>query len=270
MASNPSDAPDSSPAEANGPVRVERRGRVELITLDDPDTRNALSPAMLTGIVAAAARADADPEVGCIVLAGAPKVFAAGADIRMLAEAGPNDMYLGERAAQWNELRRVRTPTVAAVSGACLGGGLELALSCDILLCSERSKFGLPETQLGLIPGAGGTQLLTRAVGAAVAMDVILSGRVLDGTEAVRAGLASRAFPAESWLEDALEVATEVATRPPLAQLLAKESVRRSLDVPLEAGIEAERRAFAMVLGSDDAKEGLTAFLEKRPPRWRE
>jgi enoyl-CoA hydratase len=251
------------------PVKVERQGQVAILTLDDPETRNALSPAMLSTLVAAAVAADEDEGVGCIVLAGSPKVFAAGADIRMLAAAGPTDMYLGERAAQWDRLRRVRTPMVAAVSGACLGGGLELALSCDIVLCSARSKFGLPETALGLIPGAGGTQLLTRVVGANVAMDLILSGRVLDGAEAAAAGLASRVFPEESWLEDAIAVAAEVAARPPLAQLLAKESVRRALDVPLAAGIEAERRAFAMVLGSEDAQEGLAAFLEKRPPSWR-
>jgi enoyl-CoA hydratase len=225
---------------------------------------------MLTGIRDELERADADDSVGAIVLAGYDKVFASGADIRMLAQAEANDMYLGERRAEWDAIRRVRTPTVAAVSGACLGGGLELALSCDLILCSERSKFGLPETALGLIPGAGGTQLLTRIVGLSVAMDVILAGRVLSGPEAVAAGLASRAFPADSYLDDAIEVATEVASRPALAQLLAKESVRRSLDVPLDAGIEAERRAFAMALGSADAKEGLAAFLEKRPPRWRD
>jgi enoyl-CoA hydratase len=251
------------------PVKVERRGRLALVTLDDPETRNALSPAMLTGILAAFEAADADPDVNCIVLAGSAKVFAAGADIRMLAEAGANDMYLGERAGQWDALRRVRTPSVAAISGACLGGGLELALSCDLVLCSRRSKFGLPETALGLIPGAGGTQLLTRLVGPALAMDVVLSGRVLDGEEAVTAGLASRAFPEESWLEDSIAVAEEIAARPALAQLLAKESVKRALDVPLAAGIEAERRAFAMALGSDEAREGLQAFLEKRPPSWR-
>jgi enoyl-CoA hydratase len=250
-------------------VSVEQRGKVRLLTLDDPDTRNALSPAMLTTLVEEALAADADDAVGAIVIAGSPKIFAAGADIRMLATAGPTDMYLGERAAQWDTLRRVRTPMVAAVSGACLGGGLELALSCDIVLCSRRSKFGLPETSLGLIPGAGGTQLLTRLVGTAIAMDIVLSGRVLDGEEAVAAGLASRAFPEDSWLEDALGVATEVAARPALAQLLAKDSVRTALDMPLAAGIDAERRAFAMALGSPDAREGLSAFLEKRPPSWR-
>lgn len=250
-------------------VKASRRGRVAVLRLDDPTTRNSLSPAMLREIVAQMLLADDDPDVRCIVLAGSDKVFAAGADIRMLAAAGANDMYLGERARQWSALRSVRTPTVAAVSGACLGGGLELALSCDIVLCSTRTKFGLPETRLGLIPGAGGTQLLTRAVGAAVAMDVILSGRVLDGEEAVRVGLAARALPEQSWLEDAIAIAEEIATRPPVAQLLAKESVRRALDVPLEAGLEAERRAFAMVLGTDEAREGLAAFLEKREPSWR-
>jgi enoyl-CoA hydratase len=250
-------------------LRVSRRGRLAVVELDDPDTRNSLSPGMLRSIVAELDLADADPDVGCVVLAGSDRVFAAGADIRMLADAGSNDMYLGERKAQWDAIRRVRTPTVAAVSGACLGGGLELALSCDLILCSTRSRFGLPETQLGLIPGAGGTQLLTRAVGPAVAMDVILAGLVLDGEAAVRAGLASRALPEASWLEDAIAVASEIAARPPLAQLLAKESVRRALDVPLDAGIEAERRAFAMVLGSEEAREGLAAFLEKRPPSWR-
>ena len=250
-------------------LEVSRRQGVAIVRLDDPDTRNSLSPEMLREIVAELERADADAEVGCAVLAGSDRVFAAGADIRMLAEAGANDMYLGERRGQWDAIRRVRTPVVAAVSGACLGGGLELALSCDIVLCSSRSKFGLPETQLGLIPGAGGTQLLTRVVGSVVAMDVILGGRVLDGAEAVQIGLASRAFPEDSWLEDAIAVATEVAARPAIAQLLAKESVKRALDVPLEAGIEAERRAFAMALGTDEAREGLNAFLEKRPPSWR-
>jgi enoyl-CoA hydratase len=253
----------------DAPVRVERRGRVALITLDDPDTRNSLSPAMLTGILAAFTEADADLEIGAIVLAGSAKVFAAGADIRMLAAAGSNDMYLGERAGQWDALRRMRTPSVAAVSGACLGGGLELALSCDLVLASARAKFGLPETSLGLIPGAGGTQLLTRLVGGAVAMDMILSGRVLDTTEALAAGLVSRSLPEESWHEDAIAVATEIAARPALAQLLAKESVKRALDLPLDAGIDAERRAFAMALGSEEAREGLAAFLEKRKPAWR-
>jgi enoyl-CoA hydratase len=250
-------------------IVVERRGRLALVTLDEPDTRNALSERMLTEILDAFEAADADADVHCIVLAGSAKVFAGGADIRMLLEAGANDLYLGERARQWDALRRVQTPSIAAVSGACLGGGLELALSCDLVLCSRRSKFGLPETGLGLIPGAGGTQLLTRLVGPTLAMDVILSGRVLDGEEAVAAGLASRAFPEDRWLETSIEVAAEIAARPPLAQRLAKESVKRALDVPLAAGIEAERRAFAMALGSDSAREGLSAFLEKRPAAWR-
>ncbi|MGV1047006.1 MAG: enoyl-CoA hydratase/isomerase family protein [Solirubrobacterales bacterium] len=255
---------------ADRPLQVSDRGRVRLIELADPDTRNSLSPEMLSGIREELERADADPAVGAIVLSGQEKTFASGADIRVLAEASGAEIYLGERRRQWDAIRQVRTPTVAAVSGACLGGGLELALSCDLVLCSERSKFGLPETTLGLIPGAGGTQLVARSAGLSLAMDMILSGRLLSGAEAVAAGLASRAFPEQSWLEDSLAVAAEVAARPPLAQLLAKESVRRSLDVPLEAGIEAERRAFAIALDSEDAREGLAAFLEKRQPAWRQ
>jgi enoyl-CoA hydratase len=250
-------------------VRAERRQGVMVLQLDDPSTRNALSPAMLRDLVGRALEADADAEVRAIVFAGTDRVFASGADIRMLLEAGASDIYLGERREHWDALRRLRVPTVAAVSGACLGGGLELALGCDLLVCSERSKFGLPETQLGLIPGAGGTQLLTRLVGRAIAMDVILAGHVLDSEAASRAGLVSRVLSEGSWLEDAIAIATEIAARPPLAQALAKESVRRALETPLDVGIDAERRAFAMTLGTEEAREGLRAFLEKRPPAWR-
>lgn len=253
----------------DAPVQVERRDRVTVLRLDDLDTRNALSPAMLGRLVELVTAADADPDVNCVVIAGADRVFASGADIRMLLEAGANDMYLGERREQWDALRRTRVPTLAAVSGACLGGGLELALSCDLVVCSQRSKFGLPETRLGLIPGAGGTQLLTRIVGRPLAMDVILAGRTLDAEEAARAGLVSRVLSEDRWLEEAIEIAAEVAARPALAQLLAKESVRRAPEVPLDAGIDAERRAFAMALGTEEAREGLRAFLEKRPPNWR-
>lgn len=254
---------------AEQPLSVTREGRVAVLGLDDPHTRNSLSPEMLSAIVAACEQADGDAAVGCIVIHGSDRVFAAGADIRMLARAHPHDMYLGERARQWDALRRVRTPTLAAVSGACLGGGLELALSCDLIVCSARAKFGLPETQLGLIPGAGGTQLLTRVLGTALAMDVILAGRVLDSEEAARAGLVSRVLPEQRWLAEAIELAGEVAARPALAQMLAKESVKRALEVPLQAGIESERRAFAMALATEEAHEGLAAFLEKRAPSWR-
>jgi enoyl-CoA hydratase len=250
-------------------LAIADHGRARVLRLDDPSTRNALSPEILHRLREEMERGDDDAEVGCLIIAGSDKCFAAGADLRVLARATGSDIYLGERREHWDAIRRVRTPTVAAVSGACLGGGLELALSCDLILCSERSKLGFPETGLGLIPGAGGTQLLTRVVGQSLAMDMILSGRTLDGREAVAAGLASRALPADTWFEDAVAVAVAVAARPGLAQMLAKESVRRAPDVGLAAGIEAERRAFAMVLDSEDAREGISAFLEKREPRWR-
>jgi enoyl-CoA hydratase len=253
----------------DGPILVEHRGRVRVIRLDDPETRNALSPELLERLVEELERADGDPDVGCIVIAGTDRVFASGADIRMLAEATPTEIYLGRRPRQWDAIRALRTPAVAATSGACLGGGLELALSCDVVFCSARSKFGMPETQLGLIPGAGGTQLLTRAVGRGVAADMVLSGRTLDAGEAERAGLVARVLPEGSWLEESIAVATEIAARPRLAQLLAKDSIRTALETPLDAGIEAERRAFAMALASEEAREGLNAFLEKRPPSWR-
>lgn len=244
-------------------ILTEAHDQVRVIRIDDPATRNALSAETLGGIGAELERAEEDPAVRCVLIAGVDKVFASGADIRVLAAADGAEIYLGERRRIWDAIRRARTPTIAAVSGACLGGGLELALSCDLILCSERSKFGFPETGLGLIPGAGGTQLFTRIVGVSMAMDVILSGRLLNGPEAVDVGLASRAFPAESWLAESLQVAGEIAARPALAQLLAKESVRLAGDVPLAAGIEAERRAFAMALDSADARERLAAFLDR-------
>jgi enoyl-CoA hydratase len=254
----------------SGPVQVEDRGRVRIFRLDDPDTRNALSAALLEELAERLREADDDADVRCLVLAGTDRVFASGADIRLLAEADPAEMYLGRRPRQWDAIAAIRTPMLAAISGACLGGGLELALRCDILTCSVRSKFGLPETGIGLLPGAGGTQLLTRAVGRALAAEMILAGRVLDGTEAVEVGLTSRAFPEDSWFEDSVAIATQVASRPALAQQLAKDSIRLAQSSPPDVGLEAERRAFAMALGTDEAKEGLAAFLEKRTPDWSE
>jgi enoyl-CoA hydratase len=249
-------------------LRVERDGRVGIAVLDRPEARNALSVELLAELVEALVGFDRDPGVGAVVIAGSERVFASGADVRMLSRMSPTDNYLGERARQWESIRSIRTPVVAAVSGFCLGAGCELALSCDVVVASETARFGLPETQLGLVPGAGGTQMLTRAIGKTKAMDVILAGRLLTCQEAEQAGLVARVASMESWLADACEVARSIAARPAMAQVLAKESVRRALDVPLEGGIEAERRAFAMALGTPDAREGLAAFLEKRDPQW--
>lgn len=242
---------------------------VATVVIDNPEHRNALSDAVLTQLVEALRRADDDHEIRCIVIAGSEKVFASGADVRALLERSATDVYDDERSRQWRALRSIRTPVVAAVSGFCLGGGCELAMYADVVVASETARFGLPETQLGLIPGAGGTQLLPRAVGRARAMDMVLTGRLLDAAEAERAGLVSRVVGQGEWLDVAEEVARAIAARPAVAQRLAKESVRLAAETGLEAGIAAERRAFAMAFATHDAREGMEAFLAKRTPAWR-
>jgi enoyl-CoA hydratase len=249
------------------PIAIERRDDFAVLTLDNPANRNALTNEVLAAIAGAIDELEADG-ARCVVLAGAEKVFASGADIRTLAAATPLELYYGHRAELWARLRRVRVPMVAAVSGFCLGGGLELAMYCDVIVASRSARFGLPETRLGLIPGAGGTQLLPRAIGRAKAMDVILGGRLLDAEEAGRAGLVSRVVDPEEWRSTAEALAADIASRAPLAQRLAKEAATRGLSLGLDAGIDAERSAFALALGSADAKEGIAAFLEKRDPDW--
>lgn len=250
------------------PIAVERKGDYAVLTLDNPANRNALTNEVLEAIAGGIDALEADG-ARCVVLAGAEKVFASGADIRTLADATPLELYYGHRAEVWARLRRVRVPLVAAISGFCLGGGCELAMYCDVIVASRSARFGLPETRLGLIPGAGGTQLLPRAIGRAKAMDVILAGRLLDAEEAERAGLVSRVVDPEEWRSTAETVAADIASRAPLAQRLAKEAATRGLSLGVDAGIDAERTAFALALGSADAKEGIEAFLEKREPRWR-
>jgi enoyl-CoA hydratase/carnithine racemase len=251
------------------PLRVRTDAHVTLLQLDLPQQRNALSPELLAALARAVLDADADEAVRCIVIAGSEKVFASGADLRALFGAADLDAYMAPRFAHWDAIDDVRTPLVAAVSGYALGGGCELALRCDVILAAPSAVFGLPETSLGLIPGAGGTQRLQRAIGGPKALDVILSGRLLSAEEAERAGLVSRIVPQESWLEAALEVARKIAERAPAAQLLAKEAVRRSAELPLGEGLALERGLFVRAVGSDEAREGVGAFLEKRPPAWR-
>ena len=250
-------------------LRLDRSDAVALVTIDRPEQRNSLSDPVLSELTRQLVGLDGDPDVRAIVLAGSDKVFASGADVRALLERGPLEIYDGDRARHWEALRRVRTPLIAAVSGFCLGGGCELALMADIVIASETARFGLPETGLGLIPGAGGTQLMPRAIGKAKAMDMVLTGRLLDAGEAERAGLVSRVVGAELWRSTALEVAAAVAGRPAVAQRLAKEALLAAFETGLQAGLGLERRAFAMAFGSADAQEGMTAFVEKRDPRWR-
>jgi enoyl-CoA hydratase len=249
-----------------GLVLVEREEPIAVVLLNRPDVLNALNEEVMTELVAALAELDDDESVRCVVLGGSERAFAAGADIGEMADAGAIDMYHARRIDKWDAIRRLRTPVVAAVSGFCLGGGNELAMACDLIVASETAKFGQPETSLGIIPGAGGTQRLTRAVGKAKAMDVILSGRFLDADEAERAGLVARVVAREAWLEEAKRVAREIASKGPVAQRLAKEAVNRAYDATLEVGLDLERRSLYLAFASEDAREGLSAFVEKRKP----
>jgi enoyl-CoA hydratase len=250
-------------------VLVERDGAIAVVLLNRPKQLNALSDELMTALVEALEELDHDEAIRCIVLGGGERAFAAGADIAQLAASSPIEMYAQRRVDQWDRIRALRTPLVAAVSGFCLGGGCELAMACDLIVASETAQFGQPETGLGLIPGAGGTQRLTRAVGKAIAMDVILSGRFLSADEALRAGLVARVVAKEAWLEEAKRVASDIASKGPVANRLAKEAVDRAFEGPLTFGVDYERRLLYLSLASADAKEGLTAFLEKRPPEFR-
>jgi enoyl-CoA hydratase len=247
-------------------VLVERDDPIAVVLLNRPKQLNALSDEVMDALVDALRELDGDEAVRCIVVGGSERAFAAGADIEQLARATPIEMYYQRRVDRWDEIRALWTPLVAAVSGFCLGGGCELAMACDLIVASETAKFGQPETGLGLIPGAGGTQRLTRAVGKALAMDVILSGRFLSAKEALRAGLVARVVAKEAWLEEAKRVARDIAAKGPVATRLAKEAVDRAFEGPLALGVEYERRLLYLALASEDAEEGLTAFLEKRKP----
>src|SRR4051812_47766446 len=217
-------------------------------------------------LVGALEQLDRDPEVRCIVLGGNERAFAAGADVAELATATPIDLYESRRLDRWDAIRALRTPLVAAVSGFCLGGGCELAMACDLIVASETAQFGQPEINLGVLPGAGGTQRLTHAVGKALAMDVILTGRFLSADEALRAGLVARVVAREAWLAEAKRVAAGIAAKSPVSVRLAKEAVDQAFEAPLTAGLELERRSFYLARAAEDATEGLTAFVEKRRP----
>jgi enoyl-CoA hydratase len=247
-------------------VLIEREQPIAVVRLNRPEQLNALSTELMRELVGALENLDADEAIHCIVVAGDERAFAAGADIDELASAQPLELYFGGRIELWDAIRKTRTPIVAAVSGFCLGGGCELAMACDLIVASETAQFGQPETGLGVTPGAGGTQRLTRAVGKAKAMDIILTGRFLDAWDAERAGLVARVVAAEAWLDEAKRVAHAVASKGPVAQRLAKEAVNRAFDSTLEVGLDFERKAFHVAFASEDAKEGLAAFAEKRKP----
>jgi enoyl-CoA hydratase len=249
-------------------VLVERDEPVATVLLNRPKQLNALSDALMEELVDGLAELDRDDAVRCIVLGGSERAFAAGADIEELARASAIELYYARRIERWDAIRNLWTPLVAAVSGYCLGGGCELALACDLIVASESARFGQPETGLGVIPGAGGTQRFTRAVGKATAMDVILSGRLLSAREALAAGLVARVVAREAWLEEARRVARDIAAKGPVATRLAKEAVDRSYEGGLALGLEYERRLLYLAFASNDAREGLRAFVEKRKPEF--
>jgi enoyl-CoA hydratase len=247
-------------------VVLEREGGVGVVLMNRPDALNALSSELREAVVGALEELDVDESIRCIVLGGNERAFAAGADVGELADATPIELYENRRIDRWDAIRALRTPLVAAVSGYCLGGGCELAMACDLIVASETAQFGQPEINLGILPGAGGTQRLPRAVGKSLAMDVILTGRFLSADEALRAGLVARVVAREAWLDEAKRVAHEIAAKSPVSVRLAKEAVDAAFEAPLAVGIEFERRAFYLARASEDATEGLSAFVEKRRP----
>jgi len=256
------------------PARDARSGGtvdgVALLTLDRPEVLNALDYRTLQELVEALERLDADDSVRCVVITGAgERAFAAGADINEMAEATPVNLGVANSFARWERIRRVRLPLIAAVRGYALGGGCELAMACDMVVAADDAVFGQPEIKIGIMPGAGGTQRLTRALGKARAMELILTGANLSAREAYERGLVNRLTAREETLGAALDLARDVAAMPPLAVRAAKEAVNRAFELSLEAGLEFERRNFFLLFASEDQKEGMAAFLAKRGPNWK-
>ena len=246
-------------------ILVEARDRVGLITINRPKQLNALNDAVMDELGAALLSFDADEGIGAIVITGSEKAFAAGADIGAMANFSFVDAYKGDYITRnWETIRRVRKPVIAAVAGFALGGGCELAMMCDIIIAADSARFGQPEIKLGIIPGAGGTQRLPRAVSKAKAMDLCLTARMMDATEAERAGLVSRVVPAERLLDEAMAVAQVIAGFSLPAVMMAKEAVNRAFETTLSEGVMAERRMFHSLFATDDQKEGMAAFVEKR------
>jgi enoyl-CoA hydratase len=250
-------------------ILTETKGRVGVIRLNRPQALNALNSALNAELAHAVAAFDADEGIGCIVITGSEKAFAAGADIKEMADKTAVDMTMSDYAADWHATAHARKPVIAAVSGFALGGGCELVMQCDIVIAADNAKFGQPEIKLGIIPGIGGTQRLTRAVGKAKAMDLILSGRMMDAAEAERAGLVSRVVPATSLMDETMKLAETIAGLSLPSLMAAKEAVNRAFETPLSEGIRFERRAFHALFATEDQKEGMAAFIDKRPAQFK-
>jgi enoyl-CoA hydratase len=250
-------------------ILVETKGRVGIIRFNRPQALNALNAALVVELNEAVAAFEADDNIGCILVTGSDKAFAAGADIKEMANKSYMDVLLGDFAADQDAIARARKPTVAAVAGFALGGGCEMAMQCDLIIAADTAKFGQPEIKLGVIPGIGGTQRLTRAVGKAKAMDLVLTGRMMDAAEAERAGLVARVVPAASLMEEAMKVAETIAGMGLPSVYAAKESVNRAFETTLAEGIRFERRVFHALFATEDQKEGMAAFVDKRPAKFK-
>lgn len=249
-------------------ILVERHDQAGLIRLNRPDALNALSNALMQEVAGALADFDAEGDIGAIVITGSDRAFAAGADIKEMASKSAVDMLTDDPIRVWEAIRSVRKPVIAAVSGYALGGGCELAMMCDMIIASESAAFGQPEVNLGVMPGAGGTQRLVHTVGKALAMEMILNDRRLTAQEALSFGLVNHVYPVDEYLDEALKLANQIAARAPIAVRLAKESVNNALELPLSEGLAAERRSFYFLFSTQDQKEGMDAFTHKRKPEW--
>ena len=248
------------------PIIVEREERVGIVKLNRPEVLNALSSELMKQMVAALEAFDDDPDIRVMVIAGSEKVWAAGADVKEMAGASVVEVYNRNQFAWWERIRKIRKPIVAAVSGYALGGGCELAMHCDIIIASETARFGQPEINIGVMPGAGGTQRLTRTIGKYRAMDMVLNSRFITAREAYDFGLVSRVVPKEHYLSAAMSLAHEMSRRPPIALQLAKDAVLKAYETTLSQGLEYERKLFYMLFATEDQQEGMAAFLEKRKP----
>jgi enoyl-CoA hydratase len=246
-------------------ILVTSAAGIATVTLNRPQVLNALNQALMEELATAMEALDHDAAVRCLVVTGNDRAFAAGADVHEFADASIADVVRAYRFHQWDRIRRIGKPVIAAVSGYALGGGCELAMLCDVIIASETARFGQPEIRLGLIPGAGGTQRLTRAIGKSRAMEMILTGQSITAAEAFALGLVSRVVPVELYLDEAKALAREIAAQPPIAVRMAKEAVLQAFETSLGAGLEFERRCFHLLFGTEDKREGIRAFLEKRP-----
>lgn len=250
-------------------IIVTKESGYAIVQLSRPDVLNAINITLMQELVDALETLDKDNDVRCIIITGNEKAFAAGADIKEMAEASAVEMLIRDQFARWDRIRKIKKPLIAAVSGFALGGGCELMMTCDVAIASETAKIGQPEINIGVMPGAGGTQRLTRAVGKTKAMEIVLTGKMISAAEALQWGLINKIVPAEYYLQEAKDLAKEIASKPPVAVRLAKEAVLKSFDTTIEGGLEFERKNFYLLFASEDQKEGMKAFVEKRKAEWK-